>query len=604
MWGSSIAQCAQAAKLTAATQRRLLQDLKKLKEEPIPLAAAEPCKDDLTLWNGIIGVEMDIPVFGLITVPLHFLIDFPADYPQSAPNIGFSFDFQYSGGAHYMMPDGRLRGKKVICLDILGNFGGVHTEWKQTVGSGWSPAYTVTTLLVQLQSVLCDIGKDMSAREREVTYQSAVRFAEKNPTAILEILDADEILELRQRKRQRQTLVSALGGDEILAARAEGFAKDALFADDEIKMAEFINLLVDIGRATTAGGSSPRSSQESVEVDSNICCFSTGKLYTEALLGVGVSRSRNNLATAGELLALEAFDGGLRQNTNKSPFEFFLPVWINAAHAENNEKWKAYLKASFLRIGSSVYNTKDEDSTILEVFPRLINQLIVEMMRPDAAKSEAIATFEAMCNFWRTFRWLLDTRPSLQKKVSQALILFVNDEARRHKDHTPDLGVVLVLFTVFQGYASCPARQAFVDAYLDENSLRWVMWWQRAGAKPESSPVFEATRVSREICMFQLMVVGVVIGQVETLLKEVEITNCKLPDRLEKLQSRWREMKTYTDSWGKYFSSIGATRPNFASTNDWIAKTVQRAATKGPKYGGETKGQGKGKSSGKAKGKY
>merc|ERR1712178_605948 len=135
------------------TQRRLLADLKRLQQDPIPLAAAQPCSDeDLTLWDGVVGVEMEVTHFGTVTVPLHFLIDFPADYPQSAPNIGFSFEFQYRGGARYIMPDGRLKGKKVICLDVLGNFGNYHQEWKNSVGSGWSPAYTVTTLLLQLQS--------------------------------------------------------------------------------------------------------------------------------------------------------------------------------------------------------------------------------------------------------------------------------------------------------------------------------------------------------------------------------------------------------------------------------------------------------------------
>merc|ERR1719375_1659623 len=94
---------------------------------------------------------MEVTHFGCVTVPLHFLIDFPADYPQSAPNIGFSFEFEYRGGAQYIMPNGRLKGKKVICLDVLGNFGDYHREWKNSVGSGWSPAYTVTTLLVQLR---------------------------------------------------------------------------------------------------------------------------------------------------------------------------------------------------------------------------------------------------------------------------------------------------------------------------------------------------------------------------------------------------------------------------------------------------------------------
>lgn len=52
------------------------------------------------------------------------------------------------------------------------------------------------------------------------------------------------------------------------------------------------------------------------EVDSNICCWSTGKLYTEAMLGVGIGREGKNLATAGELLSLEAYEGGVRQNTD------------------------------------------------------------------------------------------------------------------------------------------------------------------------------------------------------------------------------------------------------------------------------------------------
>merc|ERR1711972_570913 len=149
--------------------------------------------------------------------------------------------------------------------------------------------------------------------------------------------------------------------------------------------------------STSAGSSSPACSDSESGVDSNICCFATGKLYAEALLGVGVSRERRNLSTAAELLSKEAFDGGLRQNTNKSPFEFFLPVWINASHAEKQQAWKDALKASYLNIAKCVYQATDEDAAILEVFPRLLNQLIVEMMRPDVAKSEAIATFEAMC---------------------------------------------------------------------------------------------------------------------------------------------------------------------------------------------------------------
>lgn len=356
-------------------------------------------------------------------------------------------------------------------------------------------------------------------------------------------------------------------------------------------MTKFIDLLAAV--AANDGSPAGTSATSSAIVDNNICCFSTGKLYTEALLGVGLARSKNNLATAGELLSKEA------------SFEFFLPVWINATHAEKSQQWRKELRNSYMSIGTAVYSKTDEDDAILEVFPRLINQLIVEMMRPDASKSEAIATFEAMTNFWRTFKWLMDSRPSLSSRASKMLSDFTKSEANRHKDKTPDLGMILVLMTVLQGQAGCPTHSNFIDAYLDENSLRWVMWWQRAQTPAQSGPVFQATKVSREICMFQLMVVDEVIGDVVLTLKEIEASNCKLPARLENLQSKWRQRKSSVDSWEKYFQEIGASGLSFASTDDWIAACVRRAAEKGSKYGNSVgKGNsGKGGYGGKSGGK-
>jgi len=228
--------------------------------------------------------------------------------------------------------------------------------------------------------------------------------------------------------------------------------------------------------------------------------------------------------------------------------------------------------------------------------------MIVEVMKPDAAKSAAIATFEALCNFWRTLRWLVDTRKTLLKRVGKMLSSFVADDSSRHKDVTPDLGIMLVLFTVFQGHEGCPTRSDFIKAYADENSLRWVMWWQRSGTKPDSAPVFEATKVSREICMFQMMVVDVLVSDVALTLRDMEKTNCKLPERLEALQISWRKQQASTNGWEAYFKCIGAPQPQFPSSGAWIAECVRRASERGPKYGG-AKGEGKGKGKGSGKGK-
>ncbi|CAK0800499.1 unnamed protein product [Prorocentrum cordatum] len=608
MAGARGSSQADGTTLLPGAGRRLLADLRRLQDEPIPLANASPCSDaDLSLWNGVIGCEMEVTHIGFVTVPLHFLIDFPSDYPTGAPNIGFSFEFGYRGGASYTEHSGRLRGKKVICLDILGNFGHVHTEWKREVGSGWSPAYTVSTLLIQLQAVLCSLGAQQSQQERDVTYQTAVRFCERNPGAVLEIMDEEELRDARARRRRReQQLLKACGGDEALADRARAIAHKAGVTARGDLMDSFLDLLSDVA-STGCGSHASASEHEPCEpaVDANICCWSTGKLYTESLLGVGLSREKRNLATAAELLSKEAFDGGLRQNTDKSAFEFFLPVWINQSHAAERKEWREVLLNSCGTIGSKVYEVTDQDDAILEVFPRLINQMVVEMMKPEAAKSEAIALFEALCNFWRTFRWLVDTRDSLRKKVGKALSSFVAEEKFRLKDRCPDIGALLVQYTVLQDDPACPKRQDFIDAYSDECSLRWVMWWQRSNTRPEATAVFEATRVSREILMFQMMVIDVVIGDVALTVRDMEASNCKLPARLEELQARWRERKQTVRDWAGYFTCIGATRPQAAGLSDWVTSCARRAADRGPKYDG-SKGAckgGKGSAKGKGKGR-
>jgi len=442
----------------------------------------------------------------------------------------------------------------------------------------------------------------MSQRDRDVTYQSAMRFCEQNPDAVLPIIDEDEIRDRREQQQVEKQLMKICSGNVDLVGRVALFARRTGIADKKAEMSDLLSLLCDV--ASTASGSRANSQSDAepeVAVDANIRCWSTGKLYTEALLGVGVSRERRNITTAAELLSKEAYDGGLRQNTNKSPFEFFLPVWINETHAAGQSQWRETLTKKCFEIGTKALGSDGgEDGAFLEVFPRLINKMIVEMMKPDADKSAAIATFEALCNFWRTFRWLVDTKPALRSKVGQSLRRFVSDVKFRHKDTSPDLGALLVLFTVLQGYDSCPSRQDFINAYADENSLRWVMWWLRAGAKAENVAVFNATKVSREILMFQMMVVDVVIGDVPETLRQMELTNCRLPERLETLQSQWKQRKESIVDWQGYFGCIGAAKPSFGNSNLWIADCVSRADSMGPKYSG-SKGEGKG-SKGKGKG--
>eukprot|EP00750_Incisomonas_marina_P008847 INCI15716.1.p1 GENE.INCI15716.1~~INCI15716.1.p1 ORF type:complete len:568 (-),score=95.02 INCI15716.1:1653-3356(-) len=519
-----------ATALPRATIQRLQRDLKQLQKEPLAGAAAEPSDDDLSLWNGVILVPLRI-AGKKVEAPLHFRIDFPTEYPNKPPDVGFSTEFCYNMGASYRQPSGRLAGCKVICLDLLGNFANIHTEWTASEGSGWSPAYSVSTLLVNLQSILMNIGSSIDAVEKSKMHKACIEFAEANPDSIPTVVTAREIAERTQMKSLTRRLRSVFSGKSSLVESAVQFARDARFIRHDASVDQFVELLKAVGggESASAGGASkeekggeekrPRSTdveqdvEEEEEVDTNIVCYSTGTLYTEGLLGYGISVARRgrqvNLSTPAELLSADAFDGGLRQSTSKAAFELFLPAFINPAHASNSPAWVRRLKASVLQMGK-LYNCSTISDAALAVFPKLINTMLADIMSPETSKSAAIAYFEALLSFWRTFHFLLTQNKLMASECRQRLRSFVDVEKCRLKSVTPDVGALFAM------YACCPDGAPkfadFIAAYVDEAFCRSVLWWQRNGAGLESKSIFTTTEVGRNIAMLQSLLVRQLIG--------------------------------------------------------------------------------------------
>jgi len=150
--------------------KRLIKEFKAFQSKPISNCGIAPREENFRLWDCVIQVKLESEG-ELIEFPLHFLTEFPPEYPNKAPNVGFSTTFPYENGASYVVKDSEkaLDGKFVICLDLLGNFANVHTEWSAEKGSGWSPAYDISSLLVVLQSVVQESFVGSSRREIEVT---------------------------------------------------------------------------------------------------------------------------------------------------------------------------------------------------------------------------------------------------------------------------------------------------------------------------------------------------------------------------------------------------------------------------------------------------
>ena len=111
--------------------RRLQRDYKELMEarEPLVGVTAKPLPNDMFTWHGNIrgpvGTKWETGVF-------HFEMSIPIDYPVSPPSITIFAP----------IPHPNVFGN-TLCLDML-------DTKNRMIYQGWSSAYTIETILIQL----------------------------------------------------------------------------------------------------------------------------------------------------------------------------------------------------------------------------------------------------------------------------------------------------------------------------------------------------------------------------------------------------------------------------------------------------------------------
>jgi len=138
-------------------KRRLMREARELKANPVENCSAAPLEKNIFEWHANISTpEFDGVCF-------HFIINFPKDYPKSAPKV---------------RPCQVIKHPNVfgdwICLDILT----MSEETEKTPYRGWTSAYTVSTLLTQLQCFLFDYqGRTKDSYAIQEMYKSAWNFS-------------------------------------------------------------------------------------------------------------------------------------------------------------------------------------------------------------------------------------------------------------------------------------------------------------------------------------------------------------------------------------------------------------------------------------------
>lgn len=136
--------------------RRLQRDLKELMEakEPLVGVSAKPLANDMFTWHGNIrgpaGTKWESGVF-------HFEMSIPTDYPCSPPSIKIFAS----------IPHPNVFGN-TLCLDML-------DKNNHMIYQGWSTAYTIETILIQLQSFLFEPMADDIEDKKKIKIADSIK---------------------------------------------------------------------------------------------------------------------------------------------------------------------------------------------------------------------------------------------------------------------------------------------------------------------------------------------------------------------------------------------------------------------------------------------
>lgn len=122
-----------AARTHTMALKRINKELSDLARDPPAQCSAGPVGDDMFHWQATIMGPNDSPYQGGV---FFLTIHFPTDYPFKPPKVAFTTRIYHPN----------INSNGSICLDIL--------------RSQWSPALTISKVLLSICSLLCDPNPD------------------------------------------------------------------------------------------------------------------------------------------------------------------------------------------------------------------------------------------------------------------------------------------------------------------------------------------------------------------------------------------------------------------------------------------------------------
>ena len=409
----------------AIAKKRLLQDLEQVRREPLPTISALPVSDkNLFVWHanlyGLPGTHYEGGIF-------HMEIEFPDDYPSRPPTIKMLTPLPHP---HVFQQE--------ICIDILDNFRDHFSAEQGKSFSGWSSAYTVQSILVQLQAFLFNVDDTdgslaaigdipQAVKDSQFFTCSQCQHCPQRPWPDLPCLKTPT-----ERSAAERRAVAALAADGTQEMWRCYYTRES-----------WEETIIGFGWQVAARtGQRPDPEHK-------------GKLFQRLVVEPFL-----------EPLSYTAFEHGVRSSIQGRAFNTFVPLYINAQHG-------ARIRDILLASIGSMPGCDNEGAGFkpekgLKVLTYMMNATIVAWFHHTLWASENGVLGYCACH--RLLLYLAEQYGDLRRLANERVRRFLGDRAQRHKDCTPDLGCFVQSLCV-SDYHWADVRDAVIDECLNRSVL-------------------------------------------------------------------------------------------------------------------------------------
>ena len=510
--------------------KRLLKDLTEINSQVCPVVGvtAQPLNESIFEWHGNVKANSNSVYRGGV---LHLSFIFPENYPVNPPTITvLNTNIQHPN----VMAGG------TICLDML--------EKKRDQYRGWTSAYTVLSILIQLQSFF---------------------------------FEADEAFVDEAIKKTLATVSREM--NEFNCSHP-----DCKHKGSTNPWPEFIK------------GDSDPSNHKLTEITYHQAlknenkCFHRKTTFEEAPLGIGVNILK--IPRTGELksvvpifdfVSLKAYmKEKIRFSVSGQRFTHWFPLYFGI---KDDQFLKLSTRAISMIISGTTRNFNHD--MIIKVVPKFFNSVITDVMSEKTVLS--CKALKILIYIYRIILMLMKVYPQVCDEIEKNVFNFINDKNSRVKDQTPSLGDLLCYITLSKKFK----LEDLLIPYIEEQLDRQIFWIIQLLPELEtlitsseiddvkSKVCFKAGIVGNQILLFYSYFIKKIlfkdVNSFEDICMRLDSNYGNISER--ELENHHKEIVKIlkVDSYQEYYKFLNLSPPSDDEMNAKIQAAFKNSADKG-----------------------